>query len=197
MKIKRPKSHQQKPDDAKLAFKGKLFDVWQWEQEQFDGSIKTFELLKRPDTVLILPVLPNKEVILCKEQQPGTKIMFRTIGGRIEKGETPEEAAQRELCEETGFEGTEFRLWDAWQPVNKIDWVVYLFIVHGLIKKSEINLDAGEKLSLINYPIEKLLDPNNDLTLDDNEFLFKLHFAQGNLREKERIIDLLSHNIKN
>lgn len=143
MKIDRPKSHQQKPIDAKLVFKGKLFDVWQWEQEQFDGSIKTFELLKRPDTVLILPVLSNKEVILCKEQQPGTKIMFRTIGGRIEKGETPEEAAQRELCEETGFEGTVFRLWDVWQPVNKLDWVVYLFIAHGLIKKTEINLDAG------------------------------------------------------
>jgi ADP-ribose pyrophosphatase len=194
MKIERPKSHQQKSDAAKIVFNGKLFDVWQWEQEQFDGSTKTFELLKRPDTVLVLPVLAGKDVVLCKEQQPGTKIMFRTIGGRIEKGETPEEAAQRELYEETGYEAKEFRLWDAWQPSNKIDWVVYLFVAHGLIQKSDGSLDSGEKISLVNYPIDKLLDPNNELDLDDNEFLFKLHFAQGNSKEKSRIINLLSEN---
>lgn len=194
MKIERPKSHQKKPDDAKLVFKGKLFDVWQWEQEQFDGSTKTFELLKRPDTVLILPVLPSRDIILCKEQQPGTKLMIRTIGGRIEKGETPEQAAQRELHEETGYAAGELRLWDAWQPLNKIDWVVYLFVAHGLIQKSNASPDSGEKISTVNYPIDKLLDPNNELTLDDNEFLFKLHFAQGNLKEKNRIINLLSKN---
>jgi ADP-ribose pyrophosphatase len=194
MKFERPKSHQQISDDAKLVFKGKLFDVWQWEQKQFDGSTRTFELLKRPDTVLILPVLPNGDVILTKEQQPGTKVMFRTIGGRIEKGETPEEAARRELHEETGYEAKELRIWDAWHPVNKIDWVVYLFVAHGLNKKSDANPDSGEKISLVNYPIDKLLDPNNELALDDNEFIFKLHFAQANSKEKSRIINLFSDN---
>lgn len=33
MNIERPKSNQQMPEDAKLVFKGEVFDVYQWEQE--------------------------------------------------------------------------------------------------------------------------------------------------------------------
>jgi hypothetical protein len=31
------------PEGATCQWKGKLFSAWTWEQEQFDGSIKTFE----------------------------------------------------------------------------------------------------------------------------------------------------------
>lgn len=49
MKIERPKSKQPIPENAKLVFKGKIFDTYQWEQEMYDGSRVTFEKIKRPD----------------------------------------------------------------------------------------------------------------------------------------------------
>ncbi len=42
------------PDSAKRMFEGIIFDVYQWKQTQFDGTTRDFEMLKRPDTVVIL-----------------------------------------------------------------------------------------------------------------------------------------------
>ena len=42
------------PKDARCVFKGVIFEVWQWEQKMFDGSMATFERIKRPDTVVII-----------------------------------------------------------------------------------------------------------------------------------------------
>lgn len=193
-KIQRPTSRQHKPSMIEPVFIGKLFNVWQWDQEQFDGSSKKFESLSRPDTVLILPVLSNGNVIFASEQQPGMKRMLRTLGGRIEKGEDAEEAARRELREETGFEATELRLWDAWQPINKIDWAVYLFVAHGLKTTDQQTLEAGEDIDLVEFSKTDLLDPTIPMMLDDNEFLFKLYFARGDAKEKTRIEHLLTFN---
>src|SRR3990167_320504 len=148
MKIKRPKSKQPIPDNAKKVFEGVLFDVYQWEQELFDGTKTTFEKLKRPDTVVVFPVLDNGKIILTKQKQPGKESFIGATGGRVDKGEDVLEAAKRELLEESGYTASKFILWDARHPTSKIDWVVYTFIAKGLKKVANINLDAGEKISL-------------------------------------------------
>lgn len=151
MKIPRPESKQPIPSNAKLAFKGRLFDVYQWEQEMFDGTKATFEKVKRPDTVIVFPVLPNGKILLTKQEQPGKLSFIGGAGGRMESGEEPIEAARREMLEETGYEAEEFVLWNAQQPVGKIDWAVYTFIAKGVKKVADMNPDAGEKIEL--YPV--------------------------------------------
>ena len=147
-KIIRPKSKQPIPENAKKVFKGILFDVYQWEQKMFDGTKTTFEKLKRPDTVVIFPVLPDGKIILIKEQQPGTKLLLGAISGRIEKGESVLKTAKRELLEESGYKAIEFILWHINQPVNKVDWSIYVFVAKGLKKVAKPNLDRGERINL-------------------------------------------------
>ena len=55
MEINRPQSKQPIPANAKKVFHGVIFDVYQWEQEMFDGTKEIFEKLKRPDTVVVFP----------------------------------------------------------------------------------------------------------------------------------------------
>ena len=95
----------------------------QWQQNLFDGTTTTFETIRRPDTVLILPV-SGSEVILAEETQPGRPTVLKALGGRINPGESPEDAAARELLEEAGYRSENLRLWDAWQPAIKLDWAV-------------------------------------------------------------------------
>jgi hypothetical protein len=45
------------PENAKLAFKGIIFEVWQWEQKMFDGSIEIFERIWRSPSVNILAIV--------------------------------------------------------------------------------------------------------------------------------------------
>ncbi len=158
MNIERPRSNQEIPNHAKKVFEGVIFDVYQWEQECFDGSKATFERLKRPDTVIVFGVLPDGKIILAEQEQPGRAPYLGAIAGRSEKGEEILEAAKREFLEETGYEAERFELWDAHQPADKIDWAVFTFIAKGLKKVSDQSLDAGEKISLKLVTLPELVD---------------------------------------
>lgn len=45
------------PSHAVKVFSGVIFDVYQWQQELFNGETATFEALRRPSTVVIIPVV--------------------------------------------------------------------------------------------------------------------------------------------
>ena len=81
MKIIKPISKQPIPESAKKVFTGKLFDVYQWEQELFDGSTTTFEKVKTKDIVSIIPVTTDGKIMICKQKQPATE-------SRIMSGDT-------------------------------------------------------------------------------------------------------------
>ncbi|MFA6392895.1 MAG: NUDIX hydrolase [Candidatus Paceibacterota bacterium] len=190
MKLQRPKSKQPIPDHAKKVFKGALFDVYQWEQEMFDGTKATFEKLKRPDTVVVFPVLNDGRIILTKQEQPGKKPFIGATGGRVDEGEDILEAAKRELLEESGYEAEEFILWDARHPVGKVDWVVYTFVAKGLKKVAPLNLDAGEKIKLIKVTLDKLIDISLDKKFEEKEIVFKFLEAKFDKKKKKELKEL-------
>ncbi len=135
------------PPKAKKVFKGEIFDVYQWEQEMYDSSTHTFEKIMRPDTVLVIPVTEDGKIIICEQEQPHRdKPYLSLISGRVEEDEPPEEAAQRELLEETGFEAKELILWDEYSPGTKIGWTIYTYVAKNCKKVAEQNLDPGEKI---------------------------------------------------
>lgn len=188
----RPPSRQRRPPEAELAYQGALFEVWRWEQRFPGGGSATFETLQRPDTALILPVTDNGQVLLAREQQPGMQPMLRSLGGRIRGGEAPDAAARRELLEESGYGVAELRLWDAWQPVNKIDWAVYLFVGHGLRREAAPQQDPGERVELELVSVQALLERNSTVALDDYELEHKLLLARADDSERRRVTALLS-----
>ena len=148
MNIQQPESKQPIPENAKKVFDGVIFDVYQWEQEMFDGTKATFEKLKRPDTVTVFPVLPDGKILLIEEQQPGSIPYFGPPGGRVDEVEDILFAAKRELLEESGYEAEEFILWESQHPTTKIDWVIYTFIAKRIKQTREAHLDAGEKIKI-------------------------------------------------
>jgi hydrolase, NUDIX family len=58
------------PKNATKVFSGKTFDVYQWEQEMFDGSKKIFEKLKRNDSLDIIAINKNNEIYILEEEHP-------------------------------------------------------------------------------------------------------------------------------
>src|SRR6185503_10507816 len=135
-----PQPKQPMPADAKLVFKGKIFEVYQWQQKMFDGSFETFERLKRSDTAVVVPITQEGEIMLIEEEQPGRPPFVTFPGGRksgIE--EDPLFAAKREFLEETGYASDDWMLWNAVQPTSKIDWAIYTFVARGCKKIGEQN----------------------------------------------------------
>ncbi len=190
MTIPRPEPLQTIPDDARVAFRGKLFDVIQWNQKLYNGDTAVFEILRRPDTVVVFPILPDGRILLTRQEQPGKAPFIGAAGGRIDPGEDPEHAAARELLEETGHTAQKLTLWDARQVTSKLDWAVYTFIAHGVMPASAQNLDSGEKIDLMPVTFDEMLDFAARGDLAEGEMVPVFLHAYYNAERKKALQEL-------
>lgn len=147
MKINRVYRDTTLPKEATCVFEGVLFDVYQWEQELYDGTKTTFEKLVRADAVVALPVLIDGRIVLVKDEQPGRGPYLRAPGGSVEGQETPEDAIRRELKEELGYECASLTTVATRKPEDKIDWMVYSFVAHGCTQVVEPRAGSGERIT--------------------------------------------------
>lgn len=150
------------PEEAERVFKGVIFDVYHWQQEMFDGTTETFEMLGGTDILKIFAVVDDKLVVLT-EEQPSIG-MFRDIpGGRHDHPEeTHLEAAQRELREETGMIMENWKLIGVKQPFHKFERFIYFFLATDLKESGSIQLDAGEKIVVETIDFEEYIELGHD-----------------------------------
>lgn len=146
------------PDQAERVFNGIIFDVYQWNQQMFDGTTETFEMLKRVDTLKVLAVTEGKIVVLEEEQPKFGKFMDIPGGRHDHHNESILQASQREMLEETGMSFENWRLIDVEQPFSKAEWFTYLYLAINLSHQDEPNLDAGERISINMMPFDEYRD---------------------------------------
>jgi 8-oxo-dGTP pyrophosphatase MutT (NUDIX family) len=172
------------PDNAKLVFKGQIFDVYQWPQEMYDGSQATFEMLKRADTVTVIAIKDRKLVVLEESQPSSPHSYYATPGGRHDvESETELDAARREMLEETGMTFKNWRLIDVTQPQAKLDWFVYTFLATDFESQQPPHLDVGEKIEV------KLVDRDEALELAKHT---RPGYIRADLLEHVKTIDELA-----
>ena len=144
------------PAHAERVFQGAVFDVYQWQQAMFDGSTATFECLRRPDTVVVLP-MDGDTVYYAEQEQPGKPPYVSMFGGRAEFDEEPLAAAKRELLEETGFVSDDWKPLFSKTPGGKIDWTIHYYVARNCRKVQEPQLDGGEKITVKQTGIDDFL----------------------------------------
>jgi len=68
------------------------------------GQILSFNVVEMPDCVQVVPITRTGDVLMVEQYRHGAAMASLEFpAGRIEPGETPAEAAARELLEETGY----------------------------------------------------------------------------------------------
>jgi len=96
--------------NSKIVYESKHhLQVMEDEVIQPKGKEGTYTTLNIWDGVYVLPIDEFGDVYLIQEfKYPLGKEILSTVGGYVEKGEEPLEAAKRELREEAGIVATEF-----------------------------------------------------------------------------------------
>jgi 8-oxo-dGTP pyrophosphatase MutT (NUDIX family) len=181
------------PDNAKKVFEGIIFDVYHWEQVLFDGSVTTFEALKRHDSVTVIAVMDNM-IVLNTEEQPNKKEAFITMpGGNCEGEGGILEQAQRELREETGLTSSDWQEWFSVDPYNtsKIEWKNTFFIARKCTQEGAPILDPGEKITTSYISFDEFLELRNRSNMRNKDLFPVLEKAATDANEKQKLKQLL------
>jgi ADP-ribose pyrophosphatase len=146
-----PKGAKLIPEDAICVFEGEIFSVWQWQQLCFDGSYKTFEMIKRAHLAQVIPVLDNGDILLVDDRQPQRLPVLSLPGGRMDPEDANTLAAtKRELLEETGYSFSNWKLVNCAGRLEKMEGYVYTYVAWEEIGQPiPQNLDEGtEQITL-------------------------------------------------
>lgn len=192
-----PQPNRSIPPHAKKVYQGNIFSVWEWEQKLYDGTTAIFEATARPDYATVIGVLPDKQILLAYDEQPDRSGVLTTAGGRVEEGESPEDAARREFLEETGYSiGTLVPFFN-YQPSIKTNFWTHMFIGRDLQKTTEPSLDPGERVSLRTFSFDDFIRLGNSDSTDisgpirDWMLRIKLLEAQIDPKKEETLHKLL------
>lgn len=75
------------------------------QMQMADGRRAAREIIEHPDAVVILAFNDDGQIALVRQwRAPAERPLLELPAGRIDPGETPEQAARRELREEVGLE---------------------------------------------------------------------------------------------
>ncbi len=124
----------------------------------FDGSIETFEVAKRFDSVQWL-LIEWDHIILPEEMQPNWEHpKMGLFWGVMEEGEEALEAMKREFLEETGMIGDIHPWITEHKWGGSMLWKQDIYLIKNPQKIQEMKLDAGEKITLKKYIFEEFLE---------------------------------------
>ena len=116
-----------------------------------DGRINNeYYVLEYPDWVNIIAITKDGQIVMERQYRHALgKTCYELPCGVIEKGETPLEAAKRELLEETGFAGGEWQEWMTLSPNPATSTnLAHSFLATGVEKVSGQHLDATEDIDV-------------------------------------------------
>ena len=101
--------------DSEVVFQGAMLHVRRDRIRLPDASESTREYVVHPGAALIVPVLPDGNLVLERQfRYPIGRVMLEFPAGKIDAGESSFATAQRELVEEIGYTAR------TWTPIGTI-----------------------------------------------------------------------------
>ena len=91
--------------DSERVYEGSRLSLRIDQMQMADGRRAAREIVEHPDAVVILAFNDDGQIALVRQwRAPAERPLLELPAGRIDLGETPEQAARRELREEVGLE---------------------------------------------------------------------------------------------
>jgi ADP-ribose pyrophosphatase len=111
-----------------------------------DGEPHDVEVVEHAEAVVVIVRPSPGEMLLVRQyRHPLARDNWEVVAGGLEPGESPEEAAVRELREETGYVAHRVvRLWSAFSAPGFCDELLHFCVVDGYEIGERAGFDEGE-----------------------------------------------------
>lgn len=125
-----------------------------------ENRTATFSILEAADWVNVFALTEHDEVVLAEQFRFGISSPTLEIpGGIVDAGESPAQAASRELLEETGYAG------DALESLGSVSAnpalmtnTTHLFLSRNCRKTTRQKLDGNERIKVHTIPLDDFLE---------------------------------------
>jgi ADP-ribose pyrophosphatase len=137
------------------------------------GIIDPYYVLESRDFINVVPLTDRNEVVLVREYRHGLgRTILELVGGLMDPADaSPIETARRELLEETGFGGGEFRPLCVLSPnPGRFNNLSHSFLARGVERVAEARLDYSEQIEVVLLPLEQVAE-----MLRQNQFIQAMH----------------------
>ena len=120
---------------SQMVYEGKVFGIRRDEVIEPTGLRTTREMITHPGSVVVLPVLADRRVLLIQQYRYAARqFLWELVAGRMDDGETPEQGAARELKEETGYTAKKLKVFLEFFPTpGFLEEKMYLLLAEGLM----------------------------------------------------------------
>ncbi|MFD1030912.1 NUDIX hydrolase [Metaplanococcus flavidus] len=178
------KKFEEKTIRSERIYEGKIINLKVDEVNLPNGKTSKRELIEHPGAVAILAFTPENKIIMVEQYR---KALERSIievpAGKLEKGESPETTAMRELEEETGYSADSLELIQSFSTSPGFaDEVVHLFFAEGLRKaESGAVTDEDEFVELMEVTVEEAEEMMRDNRIFDAKTAFAVLWAKQRL----------------
>ena len=139
---------------SRRVFEGKIAQLRVDTVQLASGRTAQREIVEHDPVVAIVPIDSDGNVVLVRQYRLATGVVLLEVpAGGVDPGETPEDAAQRELAEEIGMRaGSLERLAEFYVSPGFLTEYVHAFLATDL-RDSPAEADEDEDIAVVRMPL--------------------------------------------
>jgi ADP-ribose pyrophosphatase len=144
-----------------------------------NGNLSQREFVVHPGAVVIVPILPNGNVILEKQfRYPLHQVFIELPAGKIDPNEETLTTGQRELLEETGYSGKTWVKLGLQHPcIGYSNEIIHIYLAKELSFSQHMR-DEDEHMEVFDLSVERIMQMILSGEITDGKTIVAMLFAE-------------------